>query len=182
MKGQDTPLAREIQAIMAKGALVPDDVTIKMVGERLRQPDARSNGAILDGFPRTVPQAEALDRLLAELGARLGTVLLLSVAEDEVVRRISGRRSCTACQRVYHLTFNPPQNDERCDVDGTRLIQREDDHPDVVRKRYRVYLEMTAPLISYYRDRGLLTEIDAVQPIEKVTQDLCDAIIQASAS
>lgn len=182
MKNQDTPLARQIQAIMATGALVPDDVTIRLVGERLRQPDAREHGAILDGFPRTVPQAEALDDLLAELGTRICTVLLLAIQEEEVVRRISGRRSCPVCKRVYHLSFNPPEVDERCDDDGTPLLQREDDAPDVVRKRYRLYLEVTAPLIAYYRDKGLLTEIDAVQTIEDVTRDMCAVILRATES
>lgn len=172
MKELDTPLARKVRDIMAGGGLVPDDVTIEIVKERLGQPDC-SQGAILDGFPRTVPQAEALDRLLADsFNGRVAVVPLFDLSEDEAVRRISGRRSCPQCGAIYHVEFSPPKQGNRCDRDGAELVQREDDKPEVVRQRYQVYLQNTAPLIQFYRDRGLLVELDASQPIEAVTGDL----------
>lgn len=181
MRDADTPLARQVQQIMAEGGLVPDDVTIRMVGDRLAAPDARSAGALLDGFPRTTAQAAAFDALLAEIGVGVSTVLLMNISEDEAVRRISGRRVCPVCERVYHVEFNPPAKEGVCDVDGAALIQREDDQPDVVRDRYRVYLEKTAPLVDYYREQGLLTEIDANRPIDEITPDMVSAIREASA-
>ncbi len=182
MKEADTPLAREIQAVMARGELVPDDVTIRVVEERLMQDDCQGKGALLDGFPRTVPQAEALDRLLAAMGTQIAAVLLLSISEDEAVRRISGRRVCPVCERVYHVEFNPPSVAGRCDDDGAELLQREDDNPEVVRERFQLYLKKTAPLVDYYRAKGVLTEIDGMQPIEAITPDMVKAIRQVSSA
>jgi adenylate kinase len=182
MKQIDTPLAREIQAVIARGELVSDEITIRLVEERLMQDDCREKGAILDGFPRTVPQAEALDKLLAGIGAQVSVVLLLNITEDEAVRRISGRRICPVCERVYHVEFNPPSVAGRCDDDGAELLHREDDNPDVVRERFRLYLSKTAPLVDYYRAKGLLAEIDAMQPIEAITPDMVKAIRQVTAS
>jgi adenylate kinase len=183
MKELDTPLARKVRDIMAGGGLVPDDVTIEIVRERLGQPDC-SQGAILDGFPRTVPQAEALDRLLAEsFDAQVAVVPLFDLSEDEAVRRISGRRSCPQCGAIYHIEFSPPKQAGRCDHDGAELVQREDDKPEVVRQRYQVYLKNTAPLLQFYRDKGLLVELDASKPIEVVTHDLLAVVrkhVQAS--
>ncbi|HOA23734.1 MAG TPA: adenylate kinase [Aggregatilineales bacterium] len=179
MKVMDTPLAREIQAIMARGELVPDETTIRVVEERLREEDARK-GAILDGFPRTVPQAEALDNLLAELGGRLEPVLLFRITEDEAVRRISGRRTCPQCERVYHVAFHPPQVEDVCDVDGSTLVQRADDRPEVVRERYQLYLNKTEPLVEYYRAKGILVEIDAMRDIDQITPDIVEAVRQRS--
>ncbi len=180
MKQLDTPLAREIQAVIARGELVSDEITIRLVEERLMQDDCREKGAILDGFPRTVPQAEALDKLLAGIGTQVSVVLLLNITEDEAVRRISGRRVCPVCERVYHVEFNPPSVAGRCDDDGAELLHREDDNPDVVRERYRLYLSKTAPLVDYYRAKGLLAEIDAMQPIETITPDMVKAIRQVT--
>jgi adenylate kinase len=182
MKEADTPLAHEIRQILASGDLVPDDLTVQVVAERLAKADTREKGAILDGFPRTVPQAEALDELLAELGESLDIVLLIDITEDEAVRRISGRRVCPTCGRVYHVEFDPPEVPGHCDVDGTALVQREDDQPAVVRDRYQVYLEKTEPLVDTYRDRGLLATIDGMRPIEDVTPDMVNAVQEAMKS
>jgi adenylate kinase len=179
MKEADTPLAHEIRQILAKGDLVPDDLTVQVVAERLSKADTREKGAILDGFPRTVPQAEALDELLAGLGESLDIVLLIDITEDEAVRRISGRRVCPTCGRVYHVEFDPPEVPGHCDADGTALVQREDDQPAVVRDRYQVYLEKTEPLVDTYHDRGLLATIDGMRPIEDVTPDMVDAVQKA---
>jgi adenylate kinase len=179
MKEADTPLAHEIRQILASGDLVPDDLTVQVVAERLAKADTREKGAILDGFPRTVPQAEALDKLLAGLGESLDVVLLIDITEDEAVRRISGRRVCPTCGRVYHVEFDPPEVPGHCDADGTALVQREDDQPAVVRDRYQVYLEKTEPLVDTYRDRGLLATIDGMRPIEDVTPDMVNAVQEA---
>jgi adenylate kinase len=182
MKEADTPLAHEIRQILASGDLVPDDLTVQVVAERLAKADTREKGAILDGFPRTVPQAEALDKLLAKLGESLDLVLLIDITEDEAVRRISGRRVCPTCGRVYHVEFDPPEVPGHCDADGTALVQREDDQPAVVRDRYQVYLEKTEPLVDTYRDRGLLATIDGMRPIEDVTPDMVNAVQEAMKS
>lgn len=179
MKEQDTPLAREIRAIMARGELVSDETTLMVLEERLKEGDCQAHGAILDGVPRTIPQAEALEELLARMGARVATVVLMSVSEDEAVRRISGRRNCPLCQRVYHVEFDPPRVAGRCDVDGAELYQREDDREDVVRRRYQEYQHKTAPLVDYYRRKGLLREVDASRPIEEITPDVLAVIRQA---
>ncbi len=172
MNTQDTPLARKVREILASGDLVPDNITVQLVQDRLAEPDCR-DGAILDGFPRTVPQAHALDELLErELGSSVAVVPLLNITEDEAVRRISGRRSCPECKRVYHLAFNPPAQPDRCDEDGVELVQRDDDKPEVVRQRYQVYLSNTAPLVDLYRERKLLVEVDALRPIKVIMEDL----------
>ncbi len=180
MKAQNTPLAREIQDIMARGELVPDETTIKVLEQRLREEDCQERGALLDGFPRTVPQADALDRLLDEFGARVAAVLLLNISEDEAVRRISGRRSCPVCERIYHLEFDPPARPGVCDADGALLVQRDDDRPDVVRERYQLYLKKTAPLVDHYRRNGLLIEIDATRPIDEITPAMVAALERAA--
>jgi adenylate kinase len=172
MKTQDAPLARRVQEIMAEGNLVPDDITVEMVKARLAESDCE-NGAILDGFPRTVPQAEALDHLLSEtFRSTVAVVPLLNISEEVAVRRISGRRTCERCGALYHVEFNPPKRAGICDQDGGRLSLREDDKPDTVRERYRVYLENTAPLIDHYRMKAVLEEVDASQPLEDITNEL----------
>jgi adenylate kinase len=176
MKTLDTPLARKVQQIMAEGKLVPDDVTIEIVKDRLAQSDC-GEGALLDGFPRTVPQAEALDKLLAESFLSQVTIVpLLNITVDEAVRRISGRRGCPQCGALYHVEFNRPRVAGKCDHEGAELVQREDDRPEVVRDRYQVYLDNTAPLIGYYRDRGVLAELDALRPIETIMAELTETI------
>jgi adenylate kinase len=178
MKVQDTPLAREVREILAGGGLVPDDITVRMVEDRLSQPDCLG-GALMDGFPRTMPQVEAFDELLDErFNSGVAVVPLLNISEEEAVRRIAGRRSCPQCKAVYHLDFNPPRKAGFCDNDGVELVHREDDKPQVVRERYRVYLENTAPLVDYYRERGLLAEIDATRSIDQITGDILAVIRQ----
>jgi adenylate kinase len=153
-----TPLGREAKRIMDSGALVSDEVMIGLIAERLRQPDA-SGGFILDGFPRTIAQAEALARLLKELGHKLDGVLYFQVGEAELVRRLTGRRLCRKCQTAYHTVSAPPRQPGICDRCGGELYQREDDSEATVRHRLQVYERQTAPLLDYYRQRNLLATI-----------------------
>jgi adenylate kinase len=169
-----TELGKLAQTYMRKGELVPDDVTIAMVKERLSRPDC-AKGAVLDGFPRTPAQAEALDKILAELNSKVDVVPLISVPNDVLVERLSGRWMSKS-GRVYHALYNPPKVKWVDDIDGTPLYQREDDKPETVQRRIDVYYEQTAPLIDYYRQAGLLVEIDGTQEIEKVTEDILKAI------
>ncbi|HLI39632.1 MAG TPA: nucleoside monophosphate kinase, partial [Streptosporangiaceae bacterium] len=150
------------------GDLVPDEVTIAMVRDRLNEDDAK-DGFLLDGFPRNVPQAETLKKMLAEWDARLSVVLELVVDEDEVVRRLSGRRTCRRCERVWHVLYDPPARGGVCDDCGGELFQRDDDSEETVRHRLEVYAEQTAPLISFYADEGVLIGIDATGPVEEIT-------------
>ena len=169
-----TELGKLAQTYMTKGELVPDDVTIEMVKERLSRPDC-AKGAVLDGFPRTPAQAEALNKILAEMNAKVDLVPLISVPNDVLVERLSGRWMSKS-GRVYHALYNPPKVKWVDDIDGTPLYQREDDKPETVQRRIDVYYEQTAPLIDYYRQAGLLVEIDGTQEIEKVTEDILKAI------
>jgi len=153
-----TALGRQAKTYMDRGALVPDDVIIGLIAERLAQPDAK-RGFILDGFPRTIPQAEALDRLLKDLGRPLDRVVFLDVSEPELLRRLTGRRSCPVCQATYHLVSAPPRQADVCDRCGNALIQRVDDREETVRKRLAVYADQTAPLLDYYRNQRLLASI-----------------------
>ncbi len=181
MKNEDTPLAREVQAIMNSGKLVPDDVTIRIVADRLGKGDAIS-GAILDGFPRTLPQAEALDRLLAEMGSRVTVVPFLKLDQIEAVDRIVNRWVCSANESHadgYNLKTKPPQVAGHCDICNAPLRQRPDDTLEAATKRINLFFEETAPLLDYYRAQDVLAEINADQPIEKVTADLVDVISAA---
>jgi adenylate kinase len=171
-----TPLGREAQRIMETGALVPDDVMIGLIAERLRQPDAVS-GFILDGFPRTIAQAEALDRLLKDLEQRLDAVVYFQVAEAELIRRLTGRRLCRQCQTAFHVVSAPPQREGVCDRCGGELYQRDDDSEATVRNRLQVYERQTAPLLDYYRDRDLLAPIQGEGTIGAIR----DAIRRAAA-
>lgn len=170
-----TELGNLAQGYINRGELVPDGVTIAMVKSRLEMPDNRK-GALLDGFPRTPAQAEALATLLDEMGAKIKAVPYITVPSEVLVERLGGRWTCRAQGHVYHQQFNPPKVIGKCDADGSELYQRDDDKPETVANRIRVYSEQTAPLIDYYRKLGLLVEIDGTQPIEKVTADLLDAI------
>ncbi|MEX1177774.1 MAG: adenylate kinase [Nitriliruptor sp.] len=163
-----TPLGAEAKRFMDAGDLVPDEVIIGMVGERLSEPDA-AGGFLFDGFPRTVPQAEALDALLSERGAPLDVVLELVVDHDEVVRRLTGRRTCSGCGRIYQMESEPPETEGVCDACGGELQQRADDTEDVVRNRLEVYNEQTAPLVAFYDARGELRRIEAVGSVDQVT-------------
>ena len=156
-----TEIGLRAKAIMERGELVSDEVMVKIVQERLNRDDARS-GFILDGFPRTVPQAEALDQELSKLGRRLSAALLIDVPDEEVVRRLSGRRVSRA-GRVYHVDFDPPKHPDRCDIDGSPLIQRDDDKPETIKKRLAVYHDQTEPLVGYYEDHDLLRRFDGTR-------------------
>jgi len=170
-----TPLGREAKRIMDSGALVPDDVMIGLIAERLRQPDA-AGGFILDGFPRTIAQAEALECLLKDLGHTLDAVLYFEVAEPELVRRLTGRRLCRQCQTAFHLVSAPPRRAGVCDRCGGELYQREDDSEATVRHRLQVYAQQTSPLLDYYRQRGQLVSIKAEGAIDAIR----DAIRRAA--
>lgn len=170
-----TDLGKLAQGYMNRGELVPDDVTIAMIRERLSRPDC-AKGAILDGFPRTPAQAEALSAMLEELDGKVVSVPYISVPAEVLIERLSGRWTCRTCGKVYHSVYNPPQRAGICDDDGGELYQREDDQPATVAKRIKVYLEQTSPLIEHYQQAGLLVEIDGTLPIEEVTRQLLQAI------
>jgi adenylate kinase len=163
-----TTLGRKARDYMGRGDLVPDEITIAMVRDRLLEDDAQE-GFLLDGFPRNLPQAETLEKMLSEWETRLDIVLELVVDDDEVVRRLSGRRTCHQCGRVWHVLFDPPARDDTCDDDGSELFQRDDDREETIRHRLEVYQDQTAPLIAYYADQGILLGIDATGPVEEVT-------------
>ncbi len=154
-----TPLGRDAKGFMDRGALVPDQLIIAIIEARLQRDDC-AHGFILDGFPRTVVQAEALDRALHRFGWSLHRVGSLTVPTDEVVRRLSGRRTCRDCSTPYHLVLDPPMKHDTCDVCGGSLLQRDDDRESIIAARLEVYARDTAPLLDYYRDRGLLAEVD----------------------
>jgi adenylate kinase len=176
-----TELGQLAKGYMDRGELVPDDVTVAMIRQRLQQPDAE-RGAILDGFPRTVPQAEALDGLLAEFGGKTDAVLYIQVPEEVLLERLSGRWICRGPQQhVYHLLYHPPKTPGVCDVDGTELFQRADDTREVQQNRIQVFLSQTAPLIDYYQQRGDLVAIDGTQDIAAVSASLNNAIDAAVA-
>ncbi len=158
----ETELGEQAKEYMDAGDLVPDDVIVAMAAERLREDDAE-DGFILDGFPRTIEQAQALEQQLGDLGRRVTAVLLIDVPDDELIRRLSGRRVCVKSGHNYHVDFDPPKHEGVCDQDGSRLIQRDDDKPEVVKNRLRVYHEKTAPLIDYYDGHGLLRRIDGTR-------------------
>jgi adenylate kinase len=162
-----TPLGREAQRIMETGALVPDDVIVGLIAERLREPDA-ARGFILDGFPRTIGQAEALNRLLKDLGQSLDAVVYFDVAEAELLRRLTGRRLCRQCQTAFHLVSAPPARPGVCDRCGGELYQRDDDSEKTARHRLDVYGRQTAPLLDYYRGRGLLTPIQGEGAVDTI--------------
>jgi adenylate kinase len=164
-----TELGRKAQPIMAAGGYVPDGVMIEMIRNRLRKPDC-AKGFIIDGFPRTVPQAEALNQLTLELGKGFDRVLYLKVPTDELIRRLSGRLVCPVCQRTY------PPGTEKCPVDASALVQREDDKPEAVRPRIEIYLEKTIPVLDYYRGEGLVSEIEGRGTIDEISQRVLAAI------
>ena len=164
-----TELGREAKAYMDRGDLVPDEITVAMVASRLAEDDAQA-GFLIDGFPRNLPQAETLKDLLKERELRLDLVLELVVDTDEVIRRLSGRRTCRRCGRVWHVTFDPPTRPDKCDECGGELFQRDDDREATIRHRLEVYQKQTHPLISYYADEGILLGIDATGPVEDVTE------------
>jgi adenylate kinase len=172
----DTELGREVKGYLARGELVPDALTIAMVAQRLDQADCQ-RGAVLDGFPRTIDQAEALDGVLAARGEQVTVVAFVNVGEDVLLARLSGRWTCRICQAVYHLLYKPPREAGKCDVCGGELYQRADDSPETHKRRIEVYLEQTAPLVQFYRERHLLVDIDGEARIEDVQARLL-AVVQ----
>ncbi len=172
---QGTELGQLAKSYMDAGDLVPDEVTVEMVRNRLTEDDA-AKGFLLDGFPRNVPQAETLEGMLSEMGNKLDIVLELVVDDDEVVRRLSGRRTCRTCGTNWHVDFDPPAVEGVCDRDGGELFQRDDDKPATVRHRLDVYAQQTAPLVSFYATRGILIGIDATGPVDDVTDRALEAL------
>jgi adenylate kinase len=163
----ETELGKRAKKYMDEGELVPDELINNVIAERLDSGEA-DEGFLLDGFPRTIGQAEMLEKTLEGRGRELSGVLLIEAPDDEVVRRLSGRRTCGKNSHVYHVEFDPPKNEGVCDQDGSRLIQREDDKPETVRKRLSVYHDQTEPLIKWYQDRGLLRRFDGTRPPDEV--------------
>ncbi|WP_090240921.1 adenylate kinase [Lentibacillus halodurans] len=172
---EGTELGRKAKEYMDQGALVPDDVTIGIVKERLSKDDCK-NGFLLDGFPRTIAQAEALQSLLNEMGTSIDYVLHVDVPEEHLVERLTGRRVCPTCGATYHVIYNPPEQAGRCDHDGSELIQREDDQADTVKNRLEVNLKQAKPLLDFYHDKGSLVTINGDQEIDQVFQDIQSAI------
>ncbi len=163
-----TPLGRKAKEYIDRGDLVPDDLMIALIEEVLPP----GGGVIFDGFPRTIPQAQALDELLERKRMAIDGVILFELDDEEIVRRLTGRRTCPSCGAVYHLIYNPPKKDEICDHCGAKLTQRDDDREEVVRKRLQVYRDQTAPLIDYYAEKNKLIRLDAGRPIEEIYGDL----------
>jgi adenylate kinase len=163
-----TDLGKEAKEYMDRGDLVPDDVIVGVIGDRVSSDEAQ-DGFILDGFPRTEPQAEALDEKMDELGRKLSAAVLIDVTDEEVVRRLSGRRICSKNGHVFHVDFDPPKNEDVCDVCGARLLIRDDDKPEVVEHRLEQYHDKTEPLISHYEDEGLLRRVDGSRTPEEVS-------------
>lgn len=181
---EETKLGKQIKAIYDRGELIPDDLTIALVDERLNE-IARdhaggepSPGALYDGFPRTAGQADALDHLLTRRGDQITTVIAIDVPRERLIARLAGRRVCSVCGRVYNVVSDPPRTEGHCDVDGGTLIQRADDTPEAVAKRLDLYDVETAPLTARYAERGLLQRINGDQPIEAVTEEIVSAIEQ----
>jgi adenylate kinase len=170
-----TELGKLAQTYMTKGELVPDDVTIAMIRDRLSRPDCKT-GAILDGFPRTPAQADALETMLQEFNGHVDIVPFVTADEGVLIERLTGRWTCRANGHIFNEKSNPPKNDKVCDFDGSELYQRDDDKAETVKHRIEVYFDQTSPLISYYRDHGKLIEIDGTRPIDQVTQDLLAAV------
>jgi adenylate kinase len=170
-----TPLGVEAQGYMDQGRLVPDEVVVGIVRERLLASDCKE-GFILDGFPRTLPQAEALDATLGEMKREIHHVISIEVDNEELLRRLTGRRTCRNCGAMYHVIFKPPAQEGVCDVCGGELYQRDDDQEATIRARLKVYEEQTAPLIAYYKNKGLLRAIDGVGEIEEIFQAIVKAV------
>lgn len=170
-----TELGMKAKSYMDQGQLVPDDVTIGMLLDRIAEADCE-NGYVLDGFPRTIPQAESLTKALAERGEKVDYAINVDVPDENIINRMSGRRACLGCGATYHITFNPPVKEGICDTCGQELVLRDDDKPETVKKRLDVYHQQTQPLIDYYKKQGILHSVDGTQPMEDVFANI-DAII-----
>lgn len=171
----ETELGKKLKEYLDSGNLVPDDITIAVVKERLQDKDCE-RGFMLDGFPRTVSQAEALDEVMAGILKKLDATIYINASEEMLIERLTGRRSCEKCGTVYHVRFSPPKNDSKCDLCSGDIYQRSDDTVETVKTRYKVYMENTQPLIDYYRSKGILKEINGDQPVETVYEDIKKAI------
>ncbi|MCD2491925.1 adenylate kinase [Lacrimispora sp. NSJ-141] len=167
-----TELGKKAKAFMDQGALVPDELVVDLVADRVKQPDCE-NGYVLDGFPRTIPQAENLDAVLTSMGQRIDYAINVEVPDDHIVRRMSGRRACAGCGATYHIVHAPAAKEGICDRCGEVLILRDDDKPETVSKRLAVYHEQTQPLMEYYSRKGCLAEVDGTEDMEDVFADIC---------
>ncbi|CAD2072527.1 adenylate kinase [Phocicoccus pinnipedialis] len=167
----ETPLGNEAKSYMDRGELVPDEVTVGIVKERLSESDAK-DGFLLDGFPRTVQQAEALNKIMDELGSKIESTIYVDVPEEELMNRLTGRRICEVCGTTYHLVFNPPKQDGICDLDGGKLYQREDDNPETVQNRLEVNIKQTQPLLDFYEAQDVLSKVNGSQDIDDVFEDI----------
>ncbi|WP_145421431.1 adenylate kinase [Staphylococcus hominis] len=173
----ETDLGKEAKSYMDRGELVPDEVTVGIVKERISEDDAKK-GFLLDGFPRTIEQAEALNNIMSELDRNIDAVINIEVPEEELMNRLTGRRICEKCGTTYHLVFNPPKVDGVCDIDGGKLYQRKDDNPETVSNRLSVNVKQSKPILEYYDEKGVLKNIDGAKDIDEVTQDVIDILDQ----
>ncbi|MBE7319898.1 adenylate kinase [Staphylococcus epidermidis] len=171
----ETDLGKEAKSYMDRGELVPDEVTVGIVKERISEDDAKK-GFLLDGFPRTIDQAESLNQIMSELDREIDAVINIEVPEEELMNRLTGRRICEKCGTTYHLVFNPPKVDGICDIDGGKLYQREDDNPETVSNRLSVNVKQSKPILEYYNNKGVLKNIDGSKDIEEVTNDVIDIL------
>ncbi|EIE3591995.1 adenylate kinase [Staphylococcus pseudintermedius] len=171
----ETELGKEAKSYMDRGELVPDEVTVGIVKERISEDDAKK-GFLLDGFPRTIEQAEALNSILEELGRTIDAVVNIEVPEEELMNRLTGRRICETCGTTYHLVFNPPKVEGICDIDGGKLYQREDDNPETVANRLEVNVKQSKPILEFYKQKGLLKNIDGSKHIDEVTSDVIEIL------
>ena len=171
----NTELGKKAKTYMDKGLLVPDELTVDLVIDRVQQEDCK-NGYILDGFPRTIPQAESLDAALAKMGEKVDFAINVEVPDENIVNRMSGRRACVGCGATYHIKYNAPQTEDICDVCGEKLVLREDDQPETVLKRLGVYHDQTQPLIEYYAKAGVLKEVDGTVDMEDVFQAIVSVL------
>ena len=173
----ETDLGKEAKSYMDRGELVPDEVTVGIVKERISEDDAKK-GFLLDGFPRTIDQAEALNSIMSELDRNIDAVINIEVPEEELMNRLTGRRICEKCGTTYHLVFNPPKVDGVCDIDGGKLYQRKDDNPETVSNRLSVNVKQSKPILEYYDEKGVLKNIDGAKDIDEVTKDVIDILDQ----
>ncbi len=173
----ETDLGKEAKSYMDRGELVPDEVTVGIVKVRISEDDAKK-GFLLDGFPRTIEQAEALNNIMSELDRNIDAVINIEVPEEELMNRLTGRRICEKCGTTYHLVFNPPKVDGVCDIDGGKLYQRKDDNPETVSNRLSVNVKQSKPILEYYDEKGVLKNIDGAKDIDEVTKDVIDILDQ----
>ena len=166
-----TELGMEAKKYMDQGLLVPDELTVKILLDRVSQPDCK-NGYVLDGFPRTIPQAESLTKALSERGEAVDYAVNVDVPDENIINRMSGRRACLNCGATYHIVYNPSKKEGICDTCGQQLVLRDDDKPETVKKRLSVYHDQTQPLIDYYKNEGILAEVDGTKDMEEVFQDI----------